>query len=83
MNQDSATILRGPGYFRIDMSLAKTLEITERQALHFQWDTYNVTNAVRFDVARLITIFFTRPLSGEFQYFTKHRVMQFGLRYSF
>src|SRR5215470_14613908 len=50
--------LRGPGYFDIDISLAKTWSITESQALHFTWDTFNVTNSVRFDVGTLSNYLF-------------------------
>jgi len=75
---------RGPGYFGIDLSLAKTFQITERQALRFQWDTYNVTNSVRFDVGTISNYLFYSSTLGEFtQTMTKPRVMQFGLRYSF
>jgi hypothetical protein len=76
--------LRGPGYFGIDASLGKTFHITEGQALRFQWDTYNVTNAVRFDVGTISNYLFYSATLGEFtQTLTKPRVMQFGLRYSF
>ena len=76
--------LRGPGYFGMDVSLGKTFQITERQALRFQWDTYNVTNAVRFDVGTISNYLFYSSTLGEFtQTLTKPRVMQFGLRYSF
>jgi len=75
---------RGPGYFGIDMSLGKTFNITERQALRVQWDTYNVTNAVRFDVGTINNYLFYSATLGEFtQTLTHPRVMQFGLRYSF
>jgi len=76
--------LRGPGYFGIDVSLGKTFNITERQALRLQWDTYNVTNSVRFDVGTISNYLFYSSTLGEFtQTLTKPRVMQFGLRYSF
>jgi len=76
--------LRGPGYFGIDLSLGKTFSITEGQTLRFQWDTYNVTNAVRFDVGTISNYLFYSSTLGEFtQTITKPRVMQFGLRYSF
>ena len=76
--------LRGPGYFGIDVSLGKTFNITERQTLRLQWDTYNVTNSVRFDVGTISNYLFYSSTLGEFtQTITKPRVMQFGLRYSF
>ncbi len=76
--------LRGPGFFGVDVSLGKTFQLTERQALRFQWDTYNVTNAVRFDTGTINNYLFYASTLGEFtQTLTKPRVMQFGLRYSF
>jgi len=76
--------LRGPGYFGVDMSLAKSWKLTETQAFRFTWDVFNVTNAVRFDVATLNQYLLYGTTLGNFtQTLTKPRVMQFGLRYSF
>ena len=76
--------LRGPGYFGVDMSLAKLWKIAESQSLRFSWDVFNVTNAVRFDVGSLSQYLLYQPSLGDFtQTLTKPRVMQFGLRYSF
>jgi len=76
--------LRGPGYFGIDLSLGKTFAITERQALRFQWDTYNITNSVRFDVGTISNYLLYSATLGEYsQTLTHPRIMQFGLRYSF
>jgi hypothetical protein len=75
---------RGPGIFDIDASLSKTFAITERHSLRVQWDTYNVTNSVRFDVGTMSNYLFYSSTLGEFsQTLSKPRVMQFGLRYSF
>ena len=77
-------ICAAPGYFGIDLSLGKTFHVTERQSLRFQGDTYNVTDAVRFDVGTVGNYLFYSATLGEFtQTLTKTRVMQFGLRYSF
>lgn len=80
--------LRGPGFFGIDTGLSKSWTIAEAQSLKFSWETFNVTNAVRFDVAALpqttgqleqpSTVFGTYSST-----LTKPRVMQFALRYSF
>jgi len=80
--------LRGPGFFGIDTAVSKSWQIHESQALKFTWDIYNVTNAVRFDVAPLpqtdgqldqpASIFGTYSST-----LTKPRVMEFALRYSF
>jgi hypothetical protein len=76
--------LRGPGYFGVDMSLAKVWKLTESQGLRFSWDVFNVTNAVRFDVGTLNQYLLYGTTLGDFsQTLTKPRVMQFGLRYSF
>ena len=75
---------RGLGYFGIDVSPGKTFTITERQALRVQWDTYIVTNSVRFDVGTLSNYLFYSATFGEFTQTLSHpRIMQFGLRYSF
>jgi len=87
-------IVRGAGYFGIDMGLGKTWHITESSALRFSWETFNITNSVRFDAAAL------EPIAGSnaegnlsltnsagFGFYTSTlsapRVMQFALRYSF
>jgi len=76
--------LRGPGYFGIDMAVRKSWKFTERQALSFTWDVYNITNSVRFDAANT---FPTIDTSGSFGSYantlTRPRVMEFALRYSF
>jgi len=79
-------VLRGPGYFGIDMGLGKSWNITEAQKLQFRWETFNVTNSVRFDAA-LSAQFFDLTTATNFGKYgftlTKPRVMQFSLRYSF
>jgi hypothetical protein len=80
--------LRGPGYFGIDSGISKSWPITESQILKFSWEVFNVTNAVRFDVASLPqnTGQLEAPASVFGTYnsaLTKPRVMQFALRYSF
>jgi hypothetical protein len=86
--------IRGAGYFGLDLGLGKTWRVTEASALRFSWETFNVTNSVRFDAAAL------EPIAGSnaegnlalantagFGYYTSTltnpRVMQFALRYSF
>jgi Carboxypeptidase regulatory-like domain len=80
--------LRGPGFFGIDSGLSKSWPVTESQSLKFSWEVFNVTNAVRFDVAPLPqTTGQLDAISSVFGTFTstltKPRVMQFALRYSF
>jgi hypothetical protein len=86
--------IRGAGYFGLDLGLGKTWHMAEASALRFSWETFNVTNSVRFDAAAL------EPIAGSnaegnlalantagFGYYTSTltnpRVMQFALRYSF
>jgi hypothetical protein len=79
-------ILRGAGYFGVDMGLGKTWKITEAQNLKFRWEVFNVTNAVRFDAALSALDFDTTTSTNFGKYgflLTKPRVMQFSLRYSF
>jgi hypothetical protein len=80
--------LRGPGFFGIDSGLSKSWPFTESQTLKFSWEVFNVTNAVRFDVAPLPQttgqLDATSNVFGSFtSTLTKPRVMQFALRYSF
>jgi hypothetical protein len=82
--------LRGPGYFGIDFGLSKSWDFTESQKLKFSWEVFNVTNAVRFDVAPLPQSSNGRLDSAGTDVFgtfnstlTKPRVMQFAMRYSF
>jgi len=78
--------LRGPGYFGIDAGLDKDWKIREGQTLSFAWETFNVTNAVRFDAA-LSSNNFDLTSSTNFGVYsstlTQPRVMQFMLRYTF
>jgi hypothetical protein len=80
--------LRGPGFFGIDSGLSKSWPVTESQSLKFSWEVFNVTNAVRFDVAPLPQttgqLDATSAVFGSFtSTLTKPRVMQFALRYTF
>ena len=77
---------RGDGYFGIDASLSKNWNIRENSGLKFEWDVFNVSNSVRFDVNPL-TSFQNMTTSGEFGVYgatlTKPRVQQISLRYWF
>jgi hypothetical protein len=87
-------LIRGAGYFGIDMGLGKTWPITESSSLRFSWETFNITNSVRFDAAALEPIAGSNASgnlslsnSSSFGYYTSTltnpRVMQFALRFSF
>jgi hypothetical protein len=76
--------LRGPGYFGLDMGLAKKFKITESSAVTFNWDVFNVFNSVRFDALSAIPALDTQSTFGNFNtLLTNPRVMQFGLRFDF
>ena len=87
-------LIRGAGYFGIDMGLGKVWNVTESSALRFSWETFNISNSVRFDAAALEPIAGSNASgnlslsnSSSFGYYTSTlttpRVMQFALRYSF
>ncbi len=87
-------LIRGAGYFGIDMGLGRTWAITETSTLRFSWETFNITNSVRFDAAALEPIAGSNASgnlslsnSSSFGYYTSTltnpRVMQFALRYGF
>lgn len=78
--------LRGQGFYGIDAGLDKDWKIKEGQTLSFAWETFNITNSVRFDAAASSNNF-NLTTSTNFGVYsstlTQPRVMQFMLRYSF
>lgn len=78
--------IRGPGYFGIDMSLAKRWKMpySERHSLQLRWEVFNVPNAKRFDVQSISGELDVSSTFGNYsRLLTNPRVMQFGLRYEF
>ncbi len=75
-------VLRGPYQKRFDVGLSKNTTLTERLALEFRWDVFNVFNQVNFAVPASdlqdTTDFgkITNTIGGP-------RVMQFGLKLVF
>ncbi|HEX8882347.1 MAG TPA: hypothetical protein VF749_20035 [Candidatus Acidoferrum sp.] len=63
--------------------MAKTWKVTERVALKFAWDVFNVTNSVRFDTHAIDS----GSDDGGFGLYrgtlTNARVQQFSLRLTF
>jgi hypothetical protein len=60
----------------------------ESQSLQFRWETFNITNSVRFDVqSSLLSSALTLGSGGSFGNYsgllTNPRIMQFALRYEF
>jgi hypothetical protein len=77
-------VFRGDGYFSIDGSLTKVFRVTEGQALKFQWDVFNTTNAVRFDPHSVQNNPFSASSFGVYsRQLVDARRMQLSLRYSF
>jgi hypothetical protein len=77
--------IRGDGVFNIDMNLSKSFAMPwEGHAVQFRWETFNVTNSVRFD-PRNINLSLSNPSSfGRYSgTLGGPRVMQFALRYDF
>ncbi|MGB7727624.1 MAG: TonB-dependent receptor [Candidatus Acidiferrum sp.] len=84
--------LRGPGYFGVDLGLAKRWKMpwSEGQSLQFRWEVFNVTNSVRFDVQSANGYVGGSLANGNSSNFgnysgtlTNPRIMQFALRYEF
>lgn len=78
--------IRGDGIFSIDASLSKRFQIPhhEKQAAQFRWETFNLTNSVRFDPASANLDLGNSSNFGKYTYaFGTPRVMQFALRYEF
>jgi hypothetical protein len=82
--------LRGPGYFGIDLGMSKRWQMpwSDKQSLQFRWETFNVTNSVRFNVVSGYTAGnLANGAGSNFGNFsgtlTNPRIMQFALRYEF
>jgi TonB dependent receptor len=76
---------RGDGYFSIDTGLSKNFALTERNQFKFAWETFNVTNSVRFDPNSISNDPYFGPATyGQYnKLLTQGRRMQFSMRYSF
>jgi hypothetical protein len=76
--------LRGDGYFGIDTGLGKYFQITEQLRAQLRWETFNITNSVRYDVQSMRSILDEPDSFGTYrQTLTNPRVMQFALRVEF
>ena len=81
-------LLRGDGYFAIDLSVSKAWSIVRDHKLRLRWDVFNVTNTPMFDVGQL-TMFPDRSGFGRYNGTLATcdaqagRCMQFALRYEF
>jgi len=84
--------LRGPGFFGVDLGLAKRWKMPwkDTHSLQFRWEVFNVTNSVRFDVQSANAYEGGSLANGNGANFgnfsgtlTNPRIMQFALRYEF
>lgn len=79
-------ILRGDGFFGVDMGLSKRWKMpyAEGHSLQFRWETFNVPNSTRFDVQSVNLSLTNSTEFGKYTgLLTNPRVMQFALRYEF
>ena len=82
-------VLRGDGYFAIDLSIAKGFKLPSTQKIEFRWDIFNLTNTPKFD-AQNVTMFPDSAASfGRYDGSlaacdgAAGRCMQLNLRYTF
>jgi hypothetical protein len=82
-------LLRGDGYFAIDLSIAKGFKLPTTQRLEFRWDVFNLTNTPKFDTGD-VTMFPDSAASfGRYDSSlaacdgAAGRCMQLNLRYTF
>ena len=80
--------LRGDGYFTVDLSVSKAWSVPHGW-LRFRWDTFNLTNAVRFDTSTVTMFPDSATTFGRYNSTLATcdgragRCMQFGLNYQF
>lgn len=74
---------RGDGIFDVDSGVTKSWAIREFGSLKFAWETYNVTNTVRFDPASIGSGLTGGNLGVASSTISVPRRMQFSLRYDF
>jgi hypothetical protein len=77
--------LTGDGVFDIDTGLSKDFSLGEQRRLEFSWQTFNVTNSVRYDVRTAQpSLSFAPDQFGKYtSTLTTPRFMQFALRFAF
>jgi len=79
------TGIRGDGFFTVDLGVSKRFRLPlEGHSLQFRWESFNLSNTVRFDVNSLTLDLGNTGSFGKYSgVLTQPRVMQFGLRYEF
>ncbi|HXW55811.1 MAG TPA: carboxypeptidase regulatory-like domain-containing protein [Candidatus Cybelea sp.] len=75
----------GDGMFNIDTGVVKDFNLWEKKQLEFSWQSFNVTNSVRYDVRAAQPSLADGPATfGLYtSTITAPRFMQFALRFSF
>jgi hypothetical protein len=75
----------GDGMFDIDTGLAKDFSLGETRKVEFSWQTFNMTNSVRYDVQSAEPTLAEIPSQfGRYTAtMTQPRFMQFALRFAF
>jgi hypothetical protein len=79
-------VIRGDGYFGVDLSLAKRwiMPWSDKHSLQFRWEVFNVTNSNRFNIQTGSLFLDTSSTFGNYTgLITNPRTMQFALRYEF
>lgn len=80
-------LLRGDGFFGIDLGLAKrwSMPWAEKHSLQLRWEIFNITNSMRFDAQSTNNSIdsFGAQFGNYTRLLTNPRVMQFALRYEF
>jgi hypothetical protein len=82
----SRNSLRGDGFFNIDSGVYKNFMMpwSERQRLQFRWESYNLTNSVRFDpTSANLSLTSTAKFGQLTQQLGTPRQMQFAMRFVF
>jgi hypothetical protein len=82
----SRNTIRGAGNFDIDTGVSKRwiMPYSERHSLQLRWETFNLTNSVRFDPASAGNQITVGSSFGKLtSTLTSPRQMQFALRYEF
>jgi hypothetical protein len=81
----SRNTLRGSGIFNIDTGVSKSFNMpwSENQKLQIRWETFNLTNTVRFDPSSANIVLTSPSVFGQLtRQFGSPRQMQFAARYT-
>jgi hypothetical protein len=73
----------GPGEFNTDLTLQRTFQIHEKQALDFRWEVFNVFNRTNFFGPASVEGNVDNPLFGHVINAQPPRLIQLALKYSF